>query len=121
VEINVHERDGTVVVAVRGDLDWLSVPSLDSELARAWRLGDGVVILDLSGVEFVDSSGVNSLVTAHRRAESEGRRLGIIEGGKIRTLLRRYGLDQLLMVGATLDELLASEPAKPLVDTRPDA
>ncbi len=112
MEINVHERGGTVVVAVMGDLDWLSVPSLDSELARAWRLGGEVVILDLSGVEFVDSSGVNSLVTAHRRAESEGRQLGIIDRGKIRKLLRRYGLDQLLMLGATLDELLAGEPGQ---------
>lgn len=110
MQIDVHERGSAVVVTVRGDLDWLSVPRLDGELIRAWESDCEAVILDLGGVDFADSSGIGSLVAAHRRAESERRRLAIVEGGNIRKVLQRYGLDQLLVVGATVDELLAGNP-----------
>jgi len=71
------------------------------------------VILDLSGVEFVDSSGISCLVGAQRRAESDRRRFGIVEGGNVRKVLQRYGLDELLMVGSTLEELLAGSDGSP--------
>ncbi len=105
MEISVLERGRAVVVALEGDLDWIAVPSLEAELARARQLGGELMILDLSGVEFMDSSGVQSLVTAHRQAGAEGRRLEIIESSKVRKLLRRYGLEELFTLVAAAGEL----------------
>ena len=46
----------------------------------------GDVVIDLSGVMFVDSSGLRVLVEAHQRAEAEGRRL--VLSGSTRPVLR---------------------------------
>ena len=70
-------RDGDqAVVLVSGELDMSSAPRLEnalSELARDDRVRR--VVIDLSGTEFVDSSGLRAILSAHRELDSSGREL----------------------------------------------
>jgi anti-anti-sigma factor len=50
--------------AIKGELDLSAVAELDAWLAS---LGDGPISVDLSGVTFLDSSGLRSLLNARRR------------------------------------------------------
>ena len=62
------------VVTVSGDLDLATVPRLDDELAGVLA-GDHAVerlVVDLSGVDFVDSSGLTALIKSNRRAKEDG-------------------------------------------------
>ncbi|TMR07330.1 STAS domain-containing protein [Actinomadura soli] len=65
-----HERfaDHTVV-AISGELDMSSTPSLRERLYVALRDPGMYVIIDLSGVTFCDASGLAMLVGARRRVE----------------------------------------------------
>ena len=66
-------RDGhKTTVWLAGDLDFATVaevrPAMEEECARS----PGQLVLDLSRVEFLDSSGVSLLVTVHKRLAADG-------------------------------------------------
>ena len=59
--------NGTAVVAVRGDLDLYTAPRLWETLDAAIATTPHELIIDLSDVAFIDSSGLSVLVKAHKR------------------------------------------------------
>jgi len=62
--VTCEARDGHVVVAVRGELDELTAPELDGELARA--VDGRPVVVDLSDVSFISSAGLHVLLKDRR-------------------------------------------------------
>jgi anti-sigma B factor antagonist len=77
-------RDGTVaVVAPSGELDISGATILEAELERLAADPElGSVVLDLRGLEFMDSSGLRLVVLADMRAREAGRRFALIRGGE---------------------------------------
>jgi anti-anti-sigma factor len=75
-------RNGTVaVIAATGELDLSGAQVLDSELERLQAdPGLGTVVLDLRGLEFMDSSGLRLVVLADMRAREAGRRFVLVRG-----------------------------------------
>ena len=53
---------------------------VQEELRRVERSSPPTVVIDLSRVTFLDSSGLRCIVTADERARDEGRRLVIVRG-----------------------------------------
>jgi anti-anti-sigma factor len=79
VRVELH-GDAQVVVPT-GELDLATAPSLDAALDRAFAAaGTGRVVLDLRELEFIDSSGLRSLLTARRRAEASGAGFSLVAG-----------------------------------------
>lgn len=68
-------EDGTIAVA--GDIDMSGGPILEEVmLQREEQLGvSGDLVVDVEGVQFIDSSGLRSLLAAARRAVARGARL----------------------------------------------
>jgi anti-anti-sigma factor len=75
-----EERDGLVHVALRGELDLSSAGKLQDELKRVEAEAPPVLVLDLSKLVFLDSTGLRCLVTADERARAQGRRMVIVRG-----------------------------------------
>jgi anti-sigma B factor antagonist len=74
VDLSTRECDGQVVVALRGVLDVADAVSVAAALtAVAARERD--IIIDLAGLEFIDSSGVAALVRGRRQARYAGAEL----------------------------------------------
>jgi anti-sigma B factor antagonist len=75
-------RNGTVaVVRPTGELDLSGAAVVEAELDRlADDPGLATVILDLRGLEFMDSSGLRLVVVADMRARDAGRRFALIRG-----------------------------------------
>jgi len=72
------ERDTRGVrVRVVGELDLASVPELNSVLETLKDDGYGRLLLDLDGVEFIDSSGLSAIIHAHDSADRSGHPLTI--------------------------------------------
>ena len=69
--MSAADRDGVCVVTVAGDLDVLTSRDLDAELTRA-RRAYGQVVLDLSGVGFMDTSSIAVIVGHWRNLEAAG-------------------------------------------------
>lgn len=66
-------------VHVGGELDLATAPRLEQAL-RQPQLDVGLVVLDLRGLEFIDSCGVHAIVNASLRARRVGRRLVVLPG-----------------------------------------
>lgn len=66
--------DGLARVRVEGELDIVTAPRLEEAL-RLELDADTDVLLDLSAVPFIDSSGLKAIVTAARMAGSRGRKM----------------------------------------------
>jgi anti-sigma B factor antagonist len=75
-------RNGTVVVvAATGELDLSGATVLEAELERLEEDPElATVVLDLRGLEFMDSSGLRLVVLADMRAREAGRRFVLVRG-----------------------------------------
>jgi anti-sigma B factor antagonist len=71
VELSTRECDGHVVVSLRGELDVTDAAYVAASLGVIAARGRSV-IMDLSGLEFLDSSGLAALVSARRHARLAG-------------------------------------------------
>lgn len=102
VELKVTSlaQDDHVVIAVHGEIDLYTVPRLQRELTAALEAGGPVrLIVDLSGVEFCDSTGVNALLAAHRRAREVGGDLELAAPRpSVRKILQVTGLESVFTV-----------------------
>ena len=84
----VRHADATVVVPA-GELDLATAPALEHALTRAFATAAAErVVLDLRELEFIDSSGLRTLLTARRRADDAGANFSLVAGhrGLERTL-----------------------------------
>ncbi len=72
--------DGAAMIVIDGELDLASAPQLTDTITGLSELSEPVV-LDLSSVTFVDSSGVRALLDAQRIAAEKGRKLAIFRPG----------------------------------------
>ena len=73
------DREGPRL-SLTGELDLDTVPELEAAVAAARAEGADEVVVDLSGLGFMDSSGLRCLVQADDRATAEGWRLILVRG-----------------------------------------
>lgn len=66
------------VIAIEGEFDALSAPVIRSEFDTVVGSGGVGVIVDLSGVTFMDSSGAGALVFLHKRLARQARTLELV-------------------------------------------
>jgi anti-anti-sigma factor len=98
----VNEAAETKIVALEGEIDLALVPEAERKIAEAEAGEPSRLVIDLSEVTFMDSSGLRVLLTAHRRAEEAGRSFALVKGSDtVNRLLEVTGLSERLEV---LDE-----------------
>jgi anti-anti-sigma factor len=96
--IDVLDRGGRTVVVPRGELDMATTPELERAVLPA--LGNGRwVVLDLRSLEFIDSSGLRALLSAHRATETGGGQFTVVRaapGSTVHRVLEIAGLDTII-------------------------
>ena len=119
----IHESpiDGVTALSVRGELDALTAPRLVEAISKSLTEVPMGLIIDLDGVTFLSSSGMNALLDAHHAARSMGKRLAVAtESPTSRRPLTLMGIDESLRLYPTvhaamkgLHELDDEEPPTP--------
>jgi anti-sigma B factor antagonist len=93
------------VVAAVGEVDVFTAPSLDEALSAAIGGGSSRLIVDLSGVDFLDSTGLSVLVKALKRIrEADGSLDVIVSAERVAKVFRLTGLDKVIPLHATVQE-----------------
>ena len=64
--------DGHAILHLYGEIDFETAPGLDAALRSVERLGVPTIVLDMSGLTFIDTSGLNRLVVALKRQREKG-------------------------------------------------
>jgi anti-sigma B factor antagonist len=78
--LSVSEDQTTCSIGLSGELDLATVPDLEREIDRAAATAATRIVLDLRGLEFIDSAGLRVLIESARRAELNGGRLRLLRG-----------------------------------------
>lgn len=95
--IDVTQRDGRCVVALGGEFDMSSSERFDTLLAS---LGSSDVVLDLTGLRFMDSTGIRSVIRMDDLLRAAGHELRVLlaDDGAVRTVFRLTGVDERLRI-----------------------
>ena len=67
-------------LALRGELDLSTAEKFERELRRIEAGAPALLVLDLSQLTFLDSTGLGLIVAADKRARQSSRRLAIVKG-----------------------------------------
>ncbi len=95
---------GYTVLEVRGDLDMATSGRLQDSLQQLIDAGDRRVVVDLAGVDFMDSSALGALVTAYKALRDGGGRLCLAAvQPPVRTVLALSAVDQVVDVYDSVD------------------
>jgi anti-sigma B factor antagonist len=109
-EARTERRAGATIVTFTGDLDIVSEAAATAALEVALD-GAGVLVADLRGLDFIDSTGVRVLLAADFSARERGVRFGVARGdGVVRVVFDVTRLDQRFPVVDDPVELLDGEP-----------
>jgi len=106
--VQVEDRGDWVVARASGDLDLTTAPRLRERVVQVVSEGQPRVVLDLEGVDFVDSTGLGVLVGLLKRTRSQGGDLRLVSTRRsLQKVLELTSLDRALPLARTVDEALA--------------
>jgi anti-sigma B factor antagonist len=97
-----------VVLAVSGTLDVLSAPDVEARIAATGASAPAGVIVDLSAVDFLGSSGMGILVSAHADLTPAVRFVIVADGPSTSRPLKLIGIADIIDIHPTLDEALTA-------------
>jgi anti-sigma B factor antagonist len=107
--VSSRQLNGWWVVSVAGEIDVHSGPSLREHLLRALASGERNLVVDLSGVSFLDSSGLGVLVTAHKRARAAGGALRLAScRPAVATIFQITALDRAFSIHPTVEDAVSA-------------
>jgi anti-sigma B factor antagonist len=111
VEISVSQPTaGDIpIVAVTGEVDVYSAPALKDKITELLQAGRHTLIVDLSGVGFLDSTGLGALVEARAATTEAGGALPLVcSQERILKLFTITGLDGVFTIHSSVGDALAS-------------
>lgn len=104
LEISTERNDGICVVTLAGEVDVYTAPVLRARLIEASEAG-GPIIVDMSGVDFIDSSGLGVLVSILKRVREQDSSMTIVSDREaVLKVFRITGLDRVFEMVPTLAE-----------------
>lgn len=109
LNVNSREQDGRTVVQVEGEIDVYTAPVLREHLNEAVAEGRHHLIIDMTGVDFLDSTGLGVLVGSLKRIRSHDGSLQLVcDQEKILKVFRITGLTKVFPIHASVEDALAA-------------
>lgn len=97
--VRVERHPSFTVLALEGELDLGDADSVEGYLRSVEASRPETIVVDLSGLSFIDSTGLAVLIRAHARSADAGRRLAMVPGGKtVQRVLSVTGLDRVFEI-----------------------
>lgn len=113
-EVDVMRSGEGWRITLAGDIDAAADEEFRAALAKALARTGSHVIVDLAGVTFLDSTGINALILAYKASEAAGVKLVVEPGPEtVMRALRIAGIDGLLGLGdARVPDVPPSPPGR---------
>ncbi len=108
IETKTLDHADACAFILTGSLDVATSSALKRDLAKAAEDRRRYVIVDLTKVDFLDSTGLGALMGAHRRAAESGGGVSlVVTDGPILRLLNITGLSRVFSLYESLDDAIA--------------
>ena len=108
--IDVRKVDSHSVVDVKGEIDVYTAPKLREKLIELVSEGSYDVVVNLEGVDFLDSTGLGVLVGALKRVKAHDGSLALVcTQDKILKILKITGLTKVFPIHSTVDEAVGAD------------
>ena len=109
VQLEIEERGDVVIASVSGELDLAGAPSTGDAISEAVPTSARALVVDFTGLEFIDSSGIAMLFNLARRLGARRQELRVVAlgGGPVARVLEIVEFNRAAPVHETLDDALA--------------
>jgi anti-sigma B factor antagonist len=108
--ISEQRRGGLSVITPQGEIDVATAPGLRDHLDKVIGRGSGPVVVDLTSVTFIDSTGLGVLIGAQKHCDEAERELRIvITDPRIRKVFEITGLTDHFAIHDSLEPALRSD------------
>jgi anti-anti-sigma factor len=98
------------VLPLEGEIDLHVSPRIERSLASIIQKRPAKIVVDLSGVTFIDSSGLAVLINARQNVQEYGGKLTLSGvNDQVRPIFEMARLDQFFLIDPRDDELLAAD------------
>jgi anti-anti-sigma factor len=99
LSVGSDERDGVYRITLRGELDVSTAPQFNTALADARIRNCHTLVVDLSELTFMDSTGLSAVLVGEMHARTRGQRFAVVRGPRhVQELFRLTGVDHFLEV-----------------------
>ena len=105
IPIEIRTEGSRVFVIPDGELDVSSSPELREELSRLVAAGHKLIVMDMTKVSYMDSSGLGALVAIHKTLAPQGSLALVACRPAVERVLRFTQFDRLLEVYRTFEDL----------------
>jgi anti-sigma B factor antagonist len=108
--MNIAEsrRDGNLIIAPSGRIDTVSSPEFDRHLSSVIDRGDTRLVIDLTGLEYISSTGLSAFLTAAKKIRAAGGRMALSGlNNRIRLVFEMSGFLRLFPVFPNVDSAIA--------------
>ena len=109
VALEIEEQGSIVIAEVTGELDIAGASSTGEAIGEAVPASARALVVDLSRLEFIDSSGIAMLFSLARQLGGRRQQLRLVAraGESVRGLLELVGLDRTAPIYETVDQAVA--------------
>jgi anti-sigma B factor antagonist len=105
--VDVSSEGERVVLRLDGELDLASVPTLEHAVEGAPLEHATELVLDLRGLEFIDSTGLRAILLQDRRSSERGQTFALVRGSEqVQRLMNMTRVDEHLKIVASPEEIL---------------
>jgi anti-sigma B factor antagonist len=113
LSLTVHPNGQGAILSVGGEVDLATAPQLQAKLMELVDVKEaGGVVVDLTPVAFMGSTGLSVLLAGHRRAQAHGHTIRLVcPEGQVLRVLRLTGMEKVLTVYSSLAEAVDAQDA----------
>ena len=113
LSLETRQDNEHTILEVGGEIDVYTAPKLRDRITELVDAGNLNLVVDLEGVEFMDSTGLGVLVGGLKKVRTNGGSLSLVcTQERLLKIFRITGLGKVFAIHATQSEATAAEPAR---------
>ena len=108
MKVTSERRGGVLIASVEGRVDSANARMFRKGVGEVTESGDSLVILDLSGLSYISSAGLRSMLLIAKGLKARGGNFAVCSMAKpVRDVFRIVGFDKIISIYESQDEALA--------------
>jgi anti-sigma B factor antagonist len=112
LQIDVDHHEGFTILRPRGEIDFASGPQLKDAITESLMTGGVRLVIDLSDVDFIESTGLGALIGGRRRAHTlRGSLVLVCTEQQVLKIFRITGLDKVFTIYSTVEDAVGTAVA----------